>query len=145
LTGVRRAEVFGLEVSDVNFERQTVTFRPNGWRRLETRISHRTVRLWPRLEEILRAYLSERTAKQVMDNEPTRALLFPRIEETGVEALLVNFDKALDQLAERAGWQQGEIRSKMFRHTYCSARLQTLDRGAPAPWPRSWATAATVW
>jgi integrase len=23
------------------------------------------------------------------------------------------------------------VRSKMFRHTYCSARLQTLDRGAP--------------
>jgi len=25
----------------------------------------------------------------------------------------------------------GRIRSKMFRHTYCAARLQTLDRGAP--------------
>jgi integrase len=31
----------------------------------------------------------------------------------------------------RAGWQPGEIRSKMFRHTYCAARLQTLDQGAP--------------
>jgi hypothetical protein len=31
----------------------------------------------------------------------------------------------------RAGWNKGEIRSKMFRHTYCSARLQTLDGGAP--------------
>ena len=26
---------------------------------------------------------------------------------------------------------RGEIRSKMFRHTYCAARLQTLDNGAP--------------
>ena len=25
----------------------------------------------------------------------------------------------------------GELRSKAFRHTYCAARLQTLDRGAP--------------
>ena len=25
----------------------------------------------------------------------------------------------------------GEIRSKMFRHTYCAARLQTVDQGAP--------------
>src|SRR6059036_3603177 len=33
-------------------------------------------------------------------------------------------------VAVRAGWKPGEIRSKMFRHTYCSARLQTLDQGA---------------
>ena len=25
----------------------------------------------------------------------------------------------------------GEIRTKIFRHTYCAARLQTLDRGFP--------------
>ena len=31
----------------------------------------------------------------------------------------------------RAGWKPGEIRSKMFRHTYCATRLQTLDDGAP--------------
>ena len=34
-------------------------------------------------------------------------------------------------MAGRCGWDKGEIRSKMFRHTYCSARLQTLDGGAP--------------
>jgi integrase len=37
----------------------------------------------------------------------------------------------LDGAAKRAGWKAGEIRSKMFRHTYCSTRLQTLDQGAP--------------
>ena len=26
---------------------------------------------------------------------------------------------------------RGTLTSKMFRHTYCAARLQTLDRGAP--------------
>ena len=36
----------------------------------------------------------------------------------------------LDRVGERAGWQAGEIRAKMFRHTYCAARLQTLDHGA---------------
>jgi hypothetical protein len=30
-----------------------------------------------------------------------------------------------------AGWKRGEIRSKMFRHTHCSARLMTLDQEAP--------------
>jgi hypothetical protein len=39
--------------------------------------------------------------------------------------------KLLDRVAVRAGWQPGEIRTKMFRHTYCAARLQTLDHGAP--------------
>ena len=34
-------------------------------------------------------------------------------------------------VADRAGWKRGQIRSKMFRHTYCAARLQTLDQGAP--------------
>lgn len=27
--------------------------------------------------------------------------------------------------------RRGAVRSKRFRHTYCSARLQTLDHGAP--------------
>lgn len=39
--------------------------------------------------------------------------------------------KLLDRVGMRAGWQKGESRSKMFRHTYCAARLQTLDGGAP--------------
>jgi integrase len=29
------------------------------------------------------------------------------------------------------GWQPGEIRTKIFRHSYCAARLQTLDQGFP--------------
>ena len=43
--------------------------------------------------------------------------------------------KAVNAIATRAGWQAGEITTKQFRHTYATARLQTLDRGAPvAPW-----------
>ena len=45
--------------------------------------------------------------------------------------MIRDFRKALDAVAMRAGWARGEIRSKMFRHTYTSARLQTLDGGAP--------------
>ena len=50
---------------------------------------------------------------------------------TPSEALITDCRKALDAVAGRCGWEKGEIRSKMFRHTYCSARLQTLDGGAP--------------
>ncbi len=45
--------------------------------------------------------------------------------------MVTDFHKLLDAVAVRAGWKPGEIRSKMFRHTYCAARLQTLDQGAP--------------
>jgi integrase len=54
-------------------------------------------------------------------------LLFPG--ETG--GMLQDWRKLLDAVATRAGWKAGEIRSKRFRHTYCAARLQTLDGGAP--------------
>jgi len=37
----------------------------------------------------------------------------------------------LDSIAVPCGWDKGEIRANMFRHTYCAARLQTLDQGAP--------------
>ena len=45
--------------------------------------------------------------------------------------MITGWRKSLDAVAERAGWKEGEIRTKAFRHTYCAARLQTLDSGAP--------------
>ena len=121
LTGGRESEVLGLEVDDVSLDRGVVTFRPNKWRRLKTATSHRSVPLWPQLREALERYLAE---------HPPSRLLFPSYR-TGEEAMLTDFRKLLDAVAVRAGWKLGEIRSKMFRHTYCAARLQTLDGGAP--------------
>lgn len=37
----------------------------------------------------------------------------------------------LDTLGSRAGFQPGEVRWNKLRHGYATARLQTLDRGAP--------------
>lgn len=122
LTGARETEVLGLEVEDVNFERKTVTFRPNNWRRLKTRTSHRTVPLWPQLEAILSDYLR--------DTPRVGGLLFPSPRQ-GNAGMVTDFRKPLDAVAKRAGWREGEVRSKAFRHTYCAARLQSLDRGAP--------------
>ena len=118
LTGGRMSEVFGLEVGDVSFERETVTFRPNRWRRLKTAGSHRTIPLWPQLREILLAYLNGPLG-------PSEGLLFPSARGTG---LVIDTRKQLDGIAKRGGWAEGEIRSKMFRHTYTSARLQTGQR-----------------
>src|SRR5438128_2420494 len=121
LTGGRESEVLGLEVDDVSLDRGVVTFRPNKWRRLKTATSHRSVPLWPQLREALERYLAE---------HPPSRLLFPSYR-TGEEAMLTDFRKLLDAVAVRAGWKAGEIRSKVFRHTYCAARLQTVDQGAP--------------
>ena len=121
LTGGRESEVLGLEVDDVSLDRGVVTFRPNKWRRLKTVSSHRSVPLWPQLREALERYLAE---------HPPSKLLFPSFR-TGEEAMLTDFRKLLDAVAMRAGWNEGDIRSKMFRHTYCATRLQTLDSGAP--------------
>jgi integrase len=86
----------------------------------------------------------------VLHGRPTHRLLFPAEGKHG-EALLTNFDDSLDGAGIRAGfWEyvldgdgqpvkdkageprrRGTVRTKMFRHSWCSARLQTLDHGAP--------------
>lgn len=145
LTGGRQDEVLGLEVADVDFDRKRVTFRPNAWRRLKTEKSHRTLPLWPQLEAILRPYVFGG------DSPPAR-LLFPSYR-TGTEAMLTDVRKLLDRVTERVGTlylmdqgrrrkaDPGDIRTKVFRHTYISARLQTLDRGAPVS---TWTVAGEV-
>jgi hypothetical protein len=56
--------------------------------------------------------------------------LFPSPWAPG-EQMIEDFRDLLDLVAVRAGFEAGEIRTKAFRHTYCAARLQTLDQGAP--------------
>lgn len=126
LTGGRPAEVLGLQVADVSFDRRTVTFRPTASRRLKTAQSFRTVPLWPQLEAILRDYIFGADA-------PPGRLLFPSpaSARSGQEQQLTDIRKLLDAVAARAGWAAGTIRAYIFRHTYCAARLQTLDHGAP--------------
>ena len=126
LTGGRPTEVLGLEVRDVNFDRKTVTFRPNQWRRLKTATSHRAVPMWPQLETILREWLRGPFVP------PPTGLLFPSLVGPG---MVRDIRKGLDAAAKRIGWKVGDIRPYAFRHTYCAARLQTLDRGHPiSPW-----------
>lgn len=129
LTGGREEEVLGLEVDDVSLRRKTVTFRPNEFRRLKTSTSHRTVPLWPQLEEILAQFLMDRERSGGVGR-----LLFPS-PKTAAESMVTDTRKALDRIGERTGWQKGEIRTKIFRHTFCAAALQLLDKGGPiSPW-----------
>jgi len=115
--------VLGLEMGDVSFDRGTVTFRPNAYRRLKTRGSARTIPLFPQLREILQPYVDRRVV------ERGGTLLFPQTDDP--TKMITDWRKVLDRVAVRAGWHAGEIRTRLFRKTYCSARLQTLDHGAP--------------
>jgi integrase len=57
-------------------------------------------------------------------------LLFPSFV-TGSESVLVDVRKLIDRIAVRAGWKAGELGTRVFRHSFAAARLQTLNRGAP--------------
>lgn len=121
LTGGRRNEVLGLEVGDVSFDRQTVAFRVKSHRRLKTESAARVVPLWPQLREILGAYLATR---------PPSRLLFPRWSG-GRERSISDLRGPFLAVERWGGLPPGEFHAKALRHTFCAARLQTLDRGAP--------------
>jgi integrase len=95
-----------------------------GCARLKTRTSWRVVPLFPQLAEILRAYVFGPRLERGGN------LLFPSFV-TGTEAMLVDVRKLVDRIALRAGCKAGELGTRVFRHTFTAARLQTLDRGAP--------------
>ncbi len=82
------------------------------------------MRLWPQLEEILGPYLHWRLMERgAVSCSPPRG---PHLRQP-----IQDIRRLLDRIATRAGLEAGSLRTKMFRHTYCAARLQTLDRGAP--------------
>lgn len=124
LTGGRSDEVLGLEVSDVSFQRKTVRFHKTDFRTGKggkTAGADRIVPLWPQLEAILGEYFLSR---------PPSRMLFPAWDGER-ERRILDFRGTLNRVAVRAGLAAGSVTPKMFRHTYCSARLQTMDRGEP--------------
>jgi integrase len=149
LTGGRQKEVPGLALTDIRFDTETVTFRPHSWHkggRLKTEGAERTIQLWPQLYEILAAYLESYRYRLPGD------VLFPSPHING-DRPLSDLRDLLDRVAVRAGflaplidpqtgkqrrrasgqliWSGRRIRTRMFRQTYCAARLQTLDLGRP--------------
>ena len=96
--------------------------RPNHHRPLlKTKHSTRTVPIWPQLRSILLQYINERA-------EELDGLLFPS-HRNGQNAMLGSVDGSLDRIGKRAGI--GRTRLQVFRHSYISTRVQTLDGGQP--------------
>lgn len=96
LTGARETEVYGLELDDVSFERRTVTFRPNQWRRLKTPGSHHVVRSIRNSKRVFGTISAVRTARPATYSSlPWR---------WGRESMLTDTRKMLDHVAIRAGF-----------------------------------------
>jgi integrase len=121
LTGMRPAEGLGLRIEDIDFERKLIKVKPNPHRRLKNKKSKRLVPLWPQLESILRTYLARR-------GNPTAGVLFP--SPKAPSRPVRHIKRVIDELSLRIEFE-GRLSPKVFRHTYCTARLQTTDRGAP--------------
>jgi len=123
LTGMRKSELFGLEVDDISFRYGVIFVRPNSWRDLKTHSSDRRVPIWPQLEAILRQHIGEREQAGGIGS-----LLFPSHRHEG-ERMLGKVDRQLDRIGERAGISKPRLQA--FRHSYTAARIQTLEHGAP--------------
>ena len=101
LTGGRRNEVFGLLVSDIDFENGLVRIQPNQHRGLKRVWSERAVPLWPQLEGILRPFV-RRLASSRDD------LMFP--SRTG--EMITDLRKPLRNLSTTMGHSTGLIREQ---------------------------------
>lgn len=118
LTGGRSSEVRGLDVEDVSVDRGLIYFRPNKNRGLKPGTSVRAVPLWPQLREILQKH------PFAGDRPRTRGLLF--FGRHG--AMAGDIAKSLDTIGGLCGYKPGEVRTRQFRHTCCSARLAKVQR-----------------
>ena len=125
LTGAREQEIFGARVGDLDLDRQVLHIRENRHRTLKTENAPRPLNIPSQLVRILRQYLSG-------GQRPKGELLFPGENDAGNEAMIHDLRKAYDQMPMPEARLPGvALRSKMIRHTWCAARLQTLDKGAP--------------
>lgn len=127
MTGGRKEEVTGLLIGDADFDRNIIWFRPNTARPNMKTLKKseavvREVPMPPQLREILWAYLHG-------PKRPKGPLLFPSAD--GPNRLLRDFDRALDSAAALAGFPKGSMRTRPFRTTWVSARLQCTDNGKP--------------
>ena len=132
-TGARRKEIFLLEVGDIDFDRQQVRLGNYKVRKTGSVGDLRYVPLFGQLREILWAYLHGPQA-------PQGRLLFPgpegkRLDNVKRQRERIPLPVRLgDHTDPRNLHRDGKIQFFTWtqcRHSYCAARLQTLDQGAP--------------
>lgn len=120
-TGAREGEVRRAEVADLHFDPSPAY--PGGWIRIrgtKTDGAERVVPMHPHHREILHAYL-RRTGR-------LGGLLFQVTDGTPVG----DWRKTLDRIARRAGFEEGDVRTRRFRVSYATHRCTCDDADANA-------------
>lgn len=111
-TGARSEEVRGLTVKEIDWKRDEIILRYNGWRGLKRVHSTRRVPMPPDLRTILTRYLQQTGI--------TAGLLFVGGSKKMLGALQTIFPRAL-ALAQITG----DVTPQSLRHTYATAMLHT--------------------
>lgn len=114
LTGAREGEVRRLQVSHFDFDSLSL-YIPG----TKTDSSDRVIPMHPQLAEILLPYV-QRLGR-------SDGLLFT----TASGAPIGDWRKVLDAIVTRAGFPNGQIRTRVFRTSYITHRLACIDQGAP--------------
>lgn len=126
-TGVREGEAYRLRCNDVNLERRVLHVRGMEAGAGKTAHAERTITLASEFCDILAPFLATRALS-------SGDLVFP--SPRGCDVPLRNMRRAFDRLPmpERLRAADGAIpplRTRVLRHSYCAARLQTTVQGLP--------------
>jgi len=134
-TGMRESELHQAYVEDFDFERELIEVRERDETgRLKTDEAARVIRFAPMLQQILAPYFAA-------CGQGPEQLAFPSPDARNVQ--LYDTRKLLERVAKHAYdlaptpklqaafCDATKLRTKVFRHTFCTARLQTLDNGKP--------------
>lgn len=119
LTGGRDAEVLGLDVTDLDFERNEILIRGT-----KTKGSVRYVPMHPQLREVLLPYVRRLGRIHgplfASDRKPRRKLAAG--ENPPEFQRVTDWRGTLDQVAARAGFAPGSVRPRRFRVSYATHR-----------------------
>ncbi len=126
-TGMRRHEVLGLPLSDIDFEGNRIIVRSYEHRGIKTHAGVREVPLWPPLKRVLLQSLK-------VHPRPANGLAFPRSvhgddSPTLRRQMMGDIAGSLRTAAKRAGIIKS-VNHHIARHSYVSARLQMIARDA---------------
>jgi integrase len=114
LTGAREGEIRQLQISDLDFDLQTISIAGT-----KTEGSNRTMPMHSQLRDILLPYI-QRLGR-------TSGYLFTTASGEPIR----DWRSVLDTIAVRAGFPKGHVRTRVFRTSYITHRLACTEHGAP--------------
>lgn len=140
--GARNEEARGLLRRDIDLDEGRFHIRPNDYRGLKKQWHRRNLRLWPQTRMAFERHLfipDPREPSRRIERFKPEDPVFPGASGGIIQDVRQSFwsvlvDAGLANYKDPDDKKRGIDESITFhtlRHTYCAARLQTTDRGAP--------------